>query len=81
MKDMKSFRRTYAIVTSVVSLFFAVMLFVAIVDVHGVALSVLYVAIGVAAIWGIYYFFLGSVFRHFYEEGRREGRRGDAESR
>ena len=77
---MQAFRRTYRVVTAVISAFFAVMLFVNIVDIHGVAMSLLFVAMGVAVIWGIYYFFLGSVFRHFYEKGKRDGRHGDADS-
>lgn len=71
---MKGFKRTYAMVTLVISTFFAVMLYLSIVDVHGALKSLFFVALGVAAIWGIYYFFLGSVFRFFYEKGKREGR-------
>jgi hypothetical protein len=70
---MKSFRRTYAVITAIISAFFAILLFTAIVDYHGIAKSLLFVAMGVAVIWGIYYFFLGSVFQHFYEKGKKEG--------
>ena len=77
---MNAFKRTYRMVTFFISVFFAVMLFVNIKDIHGVTQSLLYVAMGVAAIWGIYYFFLGSVFRHFYEKGKKEGTQNDTNS-
>jgi hypothetical protein len=60
-------------VTAIVSAFFAIMLFVTIVDIHGVINSLFFCALGVAAIWGIWYFFLGSVFKSFYEKGKKEG--------
>jgi uncharacterized membrane protein len=78
-KNMKAFKRTYRIVTSIISVFFAVMLFVTIKDIHGVPRSLLFVAMGVAAIWGIYYFFLGSVFQHFYERGKKEGKQNNTD--
>ena len=62
-----------------VSIFFAVMLFVTIVDDHGVAKSLLFVAMGVAVIWFFYYFLLGSVFRHFYEKGKKEAKENDSD--
>ena len=77
---MKTFRRTYRIVISIISAFFALLLFVAIKDTHGVPRSLLYVAMGVAAIWGIYYLLLGSVFQHFYEKGKEEGKQAEDSS-
>lgn len=72
---MRDFRRSFAIVTAAVSALFAVLLYPAIVDYHGAFKSLFFVALGVAAIWGIFYFWLGSVFKHFYEKGRREAER------
>lgn len=72
---MKDFRRNFAIVTAAVSALFAVLLYPAIVDYHGPLKSLFFVALGVAAIWGIFYFWLGSVFTHFYKKGRREAER------
>jgi hypothetical protein len=71
---MRGFRAGHAAVTAVLSAVFAILLYPAIVDTHGAAMSVFYVALGVTAIWGIYYFLWGAVWRHFYERGRKEER-------
>lgn len=68
MKDLKAYR----MVVFVVSMLFAILLFGAIRDEQGVLKSVSFVGLGVAVIWFFYYLVLGSVFRHFHEQGRKE---------
>lgn len=76
---MKDFKRGYRLVVFFISCLFAVLLFVAIVDIHGVAKSLFFVGLGVAVIWIIYYFFLGSVFQHFYNRGKKEGEENNSD--
>jgi hypothetical protein len=80
-EKMRRFRPGHAIATAAASAIFGILLFPSIVDTHGVPKSALYVALGIAAIWGIYYFLWGAVWRHFYNQGREDERKGAGTSR
>jgi hypothetical protein len=71
---MRRFRRGHAIATAIASAIYGILLFPSIVDTQGVPRSALYVAMGIAAIWGIYYFAWGAVWRHMYNQGRKDER-------
>jgi hypothetical protein len=78
-RDMKDSKHTYRIVITFISALFAILLFTTIKDDHGVLKSVMFVCLGVATIWFFSYVVLGSVFRHFYEKGKEEGKEDNSD--
>ena len=70
MNNLHQIGRLLATVFSVV---FAVLLYPSIVEVQGVFRSGVYTLLGVGFIW-LVYFLLGSLFKHLYDEGLKEGR-------
>ncbi len=58
--------------TTIFSVMFALLLFPTIVGDQGTSRALMFAALGVGVIWFVY-FFLGTLFRHIHEQGRREG--------
>jgi hypothetical protein len=67
--------RTLAIAFSIL---FAVLLFPAIVDQHGVFKSLVYTGLGIAVIW-VAYFLLGNLFKHLYKGGHKKGQEDNSD--
>lgn len=69
---MKNLHLIGRVLATVFSVTFAGLLFPTIVGTYGVARSLGLVLLGVAVIW-LFYFALGSLFGHLYQEGKKDG--------